>query len=61
MYSIFNMGVRIAEFQPHPRPVSACRSPRERATGNKDQLYQRMIEERVKNAVIGYSRSLNGY
>jgi hypothetical protein len=28
---------------------------------NKDQLYQRMIEERVKNAVIGYSRSLSGY
>jgi hypothetical protein len=28
---------------------------------NKDQLYQRMIEERVKNAVIGYGRSLNGY
>ena len=28
---------------------------------NKDQLYQRMIEERVKNAVIGYGRALNGY
>ena len=28
---------------------------------NKDQLYQRMIEERVKNAVIGYGRALHGY
>ena len=28
---------------------------------NKDQLYQRMIEERVKNAVIGYGKALNGY
>ncbi len=28
---------------------------------NKDQLYQRMIEERVKNAVIGYGRALNGF
>ena len=28
---------------------------------NKDQLYQRMIEERVKNAVMGYGRALNGY
>ena len=24
----------------------------------KDQLYQRMIEERVKNSIIGYSHSL---
>jgi hypothetical protein len=42
------------------KPPSAAQRPLEKLVyeNTKDQLYQRMIEERVKNSIIGYSHSL---
>ena len=42
------------------KPTQAPKPPLENLVyqSNKDQLYQRMVEERIKHAMVGYSNSL---